>query len=256
MALLQHASLEIRSHDKFSLICGLVGLDTHIIQVFSPDSIAYTDNPAASRLSYVSPTDIVYRQPHYVRHPPYSVDLRFTAAPTRSNFSVTLRAWLLGEDLVIIGCFCFDSLSDCLLTLCCACFPVTGVASPNRTWIPLPTLLWRVITWAKNGTRTHDLDLGRVLFYQLNYLRTIVTSRLSYVSPADIMYRQPHYVCHPPVLVDPRFNASSTRSNFSVTLRTWLLGEDHFIIKCLQYVKEPFVFVLFELFIVPFNVYI
>lgn len=56
--------------------------------------------------------------------------------------------------------------------------------------------------------------------------------------------------------VDPRFNASPTRSNFSVTLRTLLLGEDHFIIKCLQYVKEPFVFVLFELFIVPFNVYI
>lgn len=133
MALLQHASLEIRSHDKFSLICGLVGLDTHIIQVFSPESIAYTDNPAASRLPYVSPTDIVYRQPPYVRHPPYSVDLRFTAAPTQSNFSVTLRAWLLWEDLVIIGCFCFDSLSDCLLTLCCACFPVTGVASPNRT---------------------------------------------------------------------------------------------------------------------------
>ena len=128
MALLQHASLEIRSHDKFSLICGLVGFDTHIIQVFSPESIAYTDNPMTSILSYVSPTDIVYRQPHYVCHPPYSVD--------------------------------------------------------------------------------------------------------------------------------PRFNASPTRSNFSVTLRTWLLGEDHFIIKCLQYVKEPFVFVLFELFIVPFNVYI
>ena len=104
MALLQHASLEIRSHDKFSLICGLVGFDTHIIQVFSPESIAYTDNPAASRLPYVSPTDIVYRLPPYVRHPPYSVDLRFTAAPTRSNFSVTLRAWLLWEDHFIIKC--------------------------------------------------------------------------------------------------------------------------------------------------------
>ena len=104
MALLQHASLEIRSHNKFSLICELVGFDTHIIQVFSPDSIAYTDSPAASRLPYVSPADIVYRLPPYVRHPPYSVDLRFTAAPTQSNFSVTLRAWLLWEDHFIIKC--------------------------------------------------------------------------------------------------------------------------------------------------------
>lgn len=59
-------------------------------------------------------------------------------------FSVTLRDWLLGEDLVVIGRFYIDSLSDCLLTLCYACVPVTvvtGVVSPNRDCVPLLTLL-------------------------------------------------------------------------------------------------------------------
>lgn len=58
--------------------------------------------------------------------------------------SVTLRDWLLWEGLVVIGRFCIDSLSECLLTLCYACVPVTaatGVVSPNRTFVPLLTLL-------------------------------------------------------------------------------------------------------------------
>ena len=146
--------------------------------------------------------------------------------------------------------------------------PVLRLCSGNRSGISQSNLNTTANTALKSDNLSEGWDSnprsrrwqGRILptivFYQLNYPRAFVTSRLSYVSPTDIMYRQPHYVCHPPYSVDLRFNASPTRSNFSVTLRTWLLGEDHFIIKCLQYVKEPFVFVLFELFIVPFNVYI
>ena len=146
--------------------------------------------------------------------------------------------------------------------------PVLRLFSGNRSGISQSNFYTTANTALKSDNLSEEWDsnpwsrrwqgriLPTVVFYQLNYPRAFVTSRLPYVSPADIVYRLPPYVRHPPYSVDLRFNASPTRSNFSVTLRAWLLWEDHFIIKCLQYVKEPFVFVLFELFIVPFNVYI